>query len=135
MGCYKCPKCGAVDSIVVITKEVLDVDEDGVFNLYRSGDVVEEERVCDSCGARFGWEDSDSDRWSGVLVPLPASFGSRSKQGYPIIYRGYDAPVLFREGHEEPYVVAFGYDDSRGDWSQGFYTGCLSAAVNRADNG
>ena len=31
--------------------------------------------------------------------------------------------------------MAFGYDDSRGDWSQGFYTGCISAAVNRADNG
>lgn len=135
MGCYKCPKCGADDSIVVITKEGLDVDEDGVFNLYRSGDVVEEIRVCDSCGARFGWEDSKEDQWSGVLVPLPGDFAKRSRQGYPIIYRGYDAPVLFREGHEEPYVVAFGYDDSRGDWSQGFYTDCISVAVNRADNG
>lgn len=136
MGCYKCPKCGAEDSIVVVTKEGLKVNEDGVFSMYRSGDVIDEERVCGSCGARFGWEDSKEDQWSGVLVPLPGSFADRSVNGYPIIYRGEKAPVLFRKGSFEPYVVAFGYDEDDGDWSHGSYTSDdIRDAVNRADNG
>lgn len=130
---YRCPRCGAEDSIVVVTREGLEVDEDGVFNPYRSGDVIEEIRLCDSCGARFGWKDHD--RFDGQLVPLPGSFAERSADGYPIIYRGEKALVLLRSESSEPYLVAFGYDEDEGNWSWAWWTDDILCAVNRADNG
>lgn len=50
---------------------------------------------------------------------MTAKFANTSKQGYPVIYRGQKAVVLFRQDAHDPYVVAHGYDEERGDWSQG----------------
>lgn len=60
-------------------------------------------------------------------------FHSHSKQGYPVIYRGELAVILFREDCPEyPYVVAYGYSDERGDWSQGLYLDDLEDAISGA---
>lgn len=64
---------------------------------------------------------------------MTAEYIDASKQGYPVIYRGKKAAVLFRQSPHQPYVVAHGYDEERGDWSQGSYLDDLKAAMAEAD--
>lgn len=64
---------------------------------------------------------------------MTAEYTATSKQGYPVIYRGQNAAVLFRQTPHQPYVVAHGYDEERGDWSQGSYLDDLKAAMAEAD--
>lgn len=64
---------------------------------------------------------------------MTAEHTATSKQGYPVIYRGQKAAVLFRQTPHQPYVVAHGYDEERGDWSQGSYLDDLKAAMAEAD--
>ncbi len=64
---------------------------------------------------------------------MTAKFTNTSKQGYPVIYRGQKAVVLFRQDAHDPYVVAHGYDEKRGDWSQGSYFDDLRKAMIEAD--
>lgn len=64
---------------------------------------------------------------------MTAEYTDASKQGYPVIYRGKKAAVLFRQSPHQPYVVAHGYDEERGDWSQGSYLDDLKAAMAEAD--
>ena len=64
---------------------------------------------------------------------MTAEYTATSKQGYPVIYRGQKAVVLFRQTPHQPYVVAHGYDEERGDWSQGSYLDDLKAAMAEAD--
>lgn len=64
---------------------------------------------------------------------MTAEYTATSKQGYPVIYRGQKAAVLFRQTPHQPYVVAHGYDEERGDWSQGSYLDDLKAAMAEAD--
>ena len=64
---------------------------------------------------------------------MTAEYTATSKQGYPIIYRGQKAAVLFRQTPHQPYVVAHGYDEERGDWSQGSYLDDLKEAMMEAD--
>lgn len=130
---YRCPRCGAEDSIVVVEKYGLEVREDGTFFQNSSGDVIDSSYACDSCGARFGWEERDY--WTASLVPIPGSFAERSADGYPIIYRGEKALVLLRSESSEPYLVAFGYDEDEGNWSWAWWTDDILCAVNRANNG
>lgn len=60
-------------------------------------------------------------------------FYNESKQGFPVIFRGKEADVLFRAGSREPYVVASGYDPEIGEWSQGTYTDDLNEAMALAN--
>ena len=64
---------------------------------------------------------------------MTAEYTATSKQRYPVIYRGQKAAVLFRQSPHQPYVVAHGYDEERGDWSQGSYLDDLKAAMAEAD--
>lgn len=64
---------------------------------------------------------------------MTAEYTATSKQGYPVIYRGQKAAVLFRQSPHQPYVVAHGYDEEWGDWSQGSYLDDLKAAMAEAD--
>ena len=64
---------------------------------------------------------------------MTAEYTATSKQGYPVIYRGQKAAVLFRQTPHQPYVVAHGYDEERGDWSQGSYLDDLKEAMMEAD--
>ena len=61
-------------------------------------------------------------------------YKTRSKQGYPIIYAGDEADVLFRENCPMlPYVVADGYDTETGEWDKGSYLDDLQEAIWVAD--
>lgn len=61
-------------------------------------------------------------------------YKTHSKQGYPIIYEGDYADVLFRESCPLlPYVVASGYDAETGEWSHGSYLDDLQEAIWKAD--
>jgi len=64
---------------------------------------------------------------------MTAEYTATSKQGYPVIYRGKKAVVLFRQTTHQPYVVAHGYDEEQGDWSHGSYLGDLREAMTEAD--
>lgn len=64
---------------------------------------------------------------------MTAKFTNTSKQGYPVIYRGQEAVVLFRQDAHDPYVVAHGYDEEWGDWSHGSYFDDLRKAMMEAD--
>lgn len=61
-------------------------------------------------------------------------YKTHSKQGYPIIYEGREANVLFRESCQMlPYVVATGYDAETGEWSHGNYLDDLQEAIFKAE--
>lgn len=63
-------------------------------------------------------------------------YKTHSKQGYPIIYEGREANVLFRESCQMlPYVVATGYDAETGEWSHGNYLDDLQEAIFKAEGG
>lgn len=64
---------------------------------------------------------------------MTAEYTATSKQGYPVIYRGKKAVVLFRQTPHQPYVVAHGYNEEQGDWSHGSYVGDLREAMMEAD--
>lgn len=64
---------------------------------------------------------------------MTAKFTNTSKQGYPVIYRGKKAVVLFRQDAHDPYCVAHGYDEEWGDWSHGSYFDDLRKAMIGAD--
>lgn len=63
-------------------------------------------------------------------------YKTHSKQGYPIIYEGDYADVLFRESCPLlPYVVASGYDAETGEWNHGNYLDDLQEAIFKAEGG
>lgn len=64
---------------------------------------------------------------------MAETFEQSTKQGYPIIYRGTKAPVAFRGGAGDQYVVCHGYDVSTGEWGQGTYGDDLKCAISEAD--
>ena len=67
---------------------------------------------------------------AGVMKEGGPRFARRSKQGHVVIERNYDRAILLRENNEyEPYVVAWGYDEDTGEWSQGDYYPTLVCAV------
>lgn len=64
---------------------------------------------------------------------MTAEYTATSKQGWPVIYRGKKAVVLFRQTPHQPYVVAHGYLEEYGNWGQGSYLDDLKAAMAEAD--
>lgn len=64
---------------------------------------------------------------------MTAEYTNTSKQGWPVIYHGKKAPVLFRQTQHQPYVVAHGYLEEYGNWGQGSYLDDLKAAMAEAD--
>lgn len=64
---------------------------------------------------------------------MTEKYKDKSRQGYPVIYRGLRAPVLFRQSPHQPYVVASGYDAATGEWAQGTYLDDLKEAMAEAD--
>lgn len=64
---------------------------------------------------------------------MTEKYTATSKQGWPVIYRGKKAVVLFRQTPHQPYVVAHGYLEEYGNWGQGSYLDDLKAAMAEAD--
>lgn len=64
---------------------------------------------------------------------MTAEYTATSKQGWPVIYRGKKAVVLFRQTPHQPYVVAHGFLEEYGNWGQGSYLDDLKAAMAEAD--
>lgn len=64
---------------------------------------------------------------------MTEKYTNSSKQGYPVIYRGKKAVVLFCQTAHQPYLVVHGYSEEYGVGGQGSYHEDLKAAMAEAD--
>lgn len=117
---YKCPRCGVEDSILEVCTQGVVANSQGVFDPDNMGDITDTKYCCWNCDAEFGSRIEEG----GLvrLVSRETDYSKRSLRGYEVIYRGERAVVLFRPSTPTaPYIVAHGYNDSTGTWSQGTY--------------
>ena len=55
------------------------------------------------------------------LLDFVAFCGEDKRTGHTVLWRDKEYALVFRQGGFQQFVVAWGYDDATGEWSQGRY--------------